>query len=82
MYRAIRFGDELEHGGKVTAASSNMRVRGRYVARKGDDVTCSKHPNVASNKISEGDAKVTNRGVPVARHGHRALCGCRLLSSL
>jgi uncharacterized Zn-binding protein involved in type VI secretion len=25
---------------------------------------------------------MTDHGVPLARHGHRATCGCRLISSL
>jgi uncharacterized Zn-binding protein involved in type VI secretion len=25
---------------------------------------------------------MTDDGVPIARHGHRASCGCRLISSL
>ncbi|WP_244115333.1 PAAR domain-containing protein [Burkholderia contaminans] len=32
--------------------------------------------------IEEGDPSMTDNGVPIARHGHRATCGCHLISSL
>lgn len=78
----IRLGDILEHGGTVLNASQKMRIRDRYVARKGNEVQCDLHPGVIPNVIAEGDGKTTDSGVPVARQGHRALCGCQLLSSL
>lgn len=78
----IRLGDSTDHGGKVISASNKMRLRGRFAARKGDEVSCPEHPDVRPNRIIEGDAKTTDGGVPVAREGHRATCGCRLISSL
>jgi len=80
MFNLIRLGDDTDHGGKVISASSKMRFSGRAVARKGDLVSCPKckvHPN----PIIEGDDTMTDDGIPVARHGHRAACGCRLISS-
>jgi len=78
----IRLDDDTDHGGKVITASSTMRFDGRFVARKGDEVSCPKHPDVKPNLIEEGDPSITDDGVPVARHGHRATCGCHLISSL
>lgn len=82
MSKFIRLGDSTDHGGKVTSASNKMRIRGRFVARKGDQVWCPKHPDVRPNRIIEGDRKTTDGGIAVAREGHCATCGCRLISSL
>ncbi|MDF3086790.1 PAAR domain-containing protein [Burkholderia sola] len=71
-----------DHGGKVETGSTKMRFDGRFVARKGDLVSCPQHPGVSPNVIEEGDASMTDDGIPIARHGHRATCGCHLLSSL
>jgi uncharacterized Zn-binding protein involved in type VI secretion len=78
----IRLGDTTDHGGEVVTASDTMRYDGREVARKGDHVNCPQHPEVQPNVIIEGDNSITDGGVPVARQGHRATCGCRLISSL
>ncbi|MGY6117373.1 PAAR domain-containing protein [Paraburkholderia strydomiana] len=43
---------------------------------------CSQHPDVQQNVISQGDEKIADRGVPVARQRHRARCGCNLISSI
>lgn len=82
MKKIIRLGDSTDHDGKVTCASNKMRIRGRFVVRKGDEVWCPKHPDVRPNRIIEGDPKTSDGGTPVAREGHRATCGCRLISSL
>jgi len=82
MMNLIRVGDDTDHGGKVITGSSTMRFDGRFVARKGDEVTCPQHPDVEPNLIEEGDESMTDNGVPIARHGHRATCGCHLISSL
>lgn len=81
MIDLIRLGDATDHGGVVITASKSMCFDGRYVARKGDEVTCPKH-DIRPNLIIEGDETMLDDGVPVARHGYRAMCGCRLLSSL
>jgi uncharacterized Zn-binding protein involved in type VI secretion len=81
MTDLVRLGDDTDHGGKVISASSTMRYDGRYVARKGDEVSCPKH-DIKPNLIIEGDESTMDEGVPVARHGYRAMCGCRLISSL
>jgi len=82
MGNFIRFGDSTDHDGKVITASKKVRIRGRFVARKGDEVSCPKHPDVRPNLITEGDPKANDNGIPFARDGHRATCGCRLISSL
>jgi uncharacterized Zn-binding protein involved in type VI secretion len=83
MINLIRLDDDTDHGGKVITASSTMRFDSRFVARKGDEVTCPLHPGVKPNIIEEGDESITDKsGLPIARHGHRATCGCRLISSL
>ncbi|WP_321867361.1 PAAR domain-containing protein [Paraburkholderia tropica] len=82
MINLIRLDDDTDHGGKVITASSTMRFEGRLVARKGDAVSCPKHPDTRPNVIIEGDESMTDGGTPIARHGHRATCGCHLISSL
>ncbi|QBR00138.1 PAAR domain-containing protein [Paraburkholderia pallida] len=82
MINLIRVGDNTDHGGKVETGSTTMRFEGRHVARKGDHVSCPQHPDVSPNVIEEGDPSMTDNGIPVARHGHRATCGCHLISSL
>ncbi|MFL9990672.1 Zn-binding Pro-Ala-Ala-Arg (PAAR) domain-containing protein, incolved in TypeVI secretion [Burkholderia sp. GAS332] len=81
MIDLIRFGDDTDHGGKVISASTTMRIGGRYVARKGDEVSCPKH-DIKPNLIIDGDDKMNNNGISLARHGYRAMCGCKLISSL
>ena len=82
MMNLIRVGDDTDHGGKVITGSSKMRFDGRFVARKGAEVSCPQHPEIKPNLIVEGDESMTDDGVPIARHGHRATCGCCLISSL
>ncbi|WP_176058214.1 PAAR domain-containing protein [Paraburkholderia sp. BCC1876] len=81
MPNLIRLGDPTDHGGQVISASSTMRYDGRFVARKGDQVSCPKH-NLRPNLIIDGDELTMDHGVPVARHGYRTMCGCRLISGL
>ncbi|SIT50598.1 conserved hypothetical protein [Paraburkholderia piptadeniae] len=82
MIDFIRLGDSTDHGGEVITASETMRYGGRRVARKGDAVTCPLHLDINPNLLLEGDENVTDAGVPAARHGHKARCGCHLISSL
>jgi uncharacterized Zn-binding protein involved in type VI secretion len=82
MINLIRLGDTTDHGGEVISASETMRYGGKCVARKDDHVKCPQHPGVNPNVILEGDSNITDRGVPVARQGHHATCGCSLISSL
>ena len=82
MIDLIRLGDTTDHGGVVITASDTMRYGGRRVARKGDLVTCPLHPQVNPKLILKADDKITDHGIPVARHGHKSTCGCSLISSL
>jgi uncharacterized Zn-binding protein involved in type VI secretion len=77
----IRLDDDTDHGGKVITASSTMRFDGKFVARKGDEVSCPKH-DIKPNVIVDGDESMTDNGMAIARHGYRATCGCHLISSL
>ena len=81
MINLIRPGDATDDGGEVIIASEMMRYGGVPVARKGSHVKCSQHPDVNPNVILEGDAKITDHGVPVAWEGHKATCRCSLISS-
>jgi uncharacterized Zn-binding protein involved in type VI secretion len=78
----IRVGDATDHGGKVETGSTKMRFDGRFVAHKGDLVCYPQHLSVSPNVIEEGDPSTTDDGIPIARHGHGATCGCHLISSL
>ncbi|PRX28063.1 putative Zn-binding protein involved in type VI secretion [Paraburkholderia sp. BL18I3N2] len=82
MSNLIRLGDTTDHGGEVITASDTMRYGGRRVARADDLVKCPLHPELEPNAILEGDNRITDHGVPVARQGHLTTCGCRLVSSL
>lgn len=76
--QVIVVGDTLApHGGTVTAGSNADLVEGKAVARKGDTVECKQH---GTQTIAEGDATSMIGGSPVALHGHRATCGCTLVS--
>lgn len=78
----IRLGDSTDHGGKVITASETMRFDGRFVARKGDRITCPEHPDVQPNVIEEGDESMMDNGIPIARNNHLGTCGCHLISSV
>jgi len=82
MIDLIRLGDTTNHGGEVVTASQRLKFRGIPVARVGDHVKCREHPDTKPNVITEGDGAITDHGVPIARHGHKATCGCSLISSL
>jgi uncharacterized Zn-binding protein involved in type VI secretion len=82
MIDLIRLGDTTDHDGEVITASETMRYQGVGVARKGDEVKCPQPPQVQPNLVLEGDPKITDHGIPVARQGHQARCGCRLISRL
>ncbi|MBN3788981.1 PAAR domain-containing protein [Burkholderia sp. Ac-20353] len=76
--QVIVVGDTLApHGGNVTTGSNNDVVDGMPIARKGDTVECNQH---GTQHIVEGDESSTLGGRPVALQGHRAACGCTLVS--
>ncbi|WP_321963555.1 PAAR domain-containing protein [Paraburkholderia sp. J7] len=82
MIDLIRLGDTTDHGGEVVTASETMRYKGVRVARKGDELKCPQHPDVNPNRIEEGDPRISDKGVPIARAGHHGTCGCKLISSI
>jgi uncharacterized Zn-binding protein involved in type VI secretion len=67
----------MPHGGKVINGSNADIVDGRAIARKADLVECAEH---GVNPICEGDDSCRMNGKPVALEGHRATCGCTLVS--
>lgn len=78
----IRLGDKTTGDGEVISASETAGYEGRKLARKGDRVTCKKHPQVNPNIIIEGDESMSDEGTPLARHLYRVTCGCQVISSL
>ncbi|MCS0808554.1 PAAR domain-containing protein [Massilia agilis] len=84
--RIITVGDATDHGGTVISGSPNHSVRGRLVARLGDQVDCPQsYPGGKPhgvNKIVTASATLTADGVPVAIEGCTTECGCRLIGSL
>ncbi|NIE82964.1 hypothetical protein F3J11_02650 [Burkholderia sp. Cy-647] len=50
MINLIQIGDDTDHGGKVGAGRQTMQYDGRYVASKGDLISCPKHPDVSKPK--------------------------------
>ncbi|WP_171939769.1 PAAR domain-containing protein [Herbaspirillum rubrisubalbicans] len=77
----IRLGDSTSHGGKVISASQTHTIGGLGIARVGDYVSCP-HKDHGVNPILEGAPTYLIGGRMVALHGHRAACGCTLISSL
>lgn len=77
--QVIVVGDTLApHGGTVTTGSNTDVVDGKPIARKGDTVECKEH---GTQTISEGEETGMFGGRPVALHGHKAGCGCTLVSN-
>ena len=76
--QVIVTGDTLApFGGEVMEGSEVDDMDGRKVARKGDQVNCVEH---GINPIAEGDNSTLVDNRPVALEGHRASCGCTLMS--
>ncbi|WP_449433887.1 PAAR domain-containing protein [Pseudomonas putida] len=81
MRGIIRIHDKLCSGGEVRSAGDGMLFGGREVARQGDTVFCP-IPGHGVNSIAEGDTSFTQKGRPIALHGHRCECGSSLIRSL
>ncbi|WP_179405474.1 PAAR domain-containing protein [Burkholderia guangdongensis] len=76
--QVIVVGDTLApHGGTVVTGSSADVIDGKPISRKGDTVECKEH---GTQTIAEGDQSSMIGGDPVALQGHRATCGCTLVS--
>ncbi len=81
MKGIVRIGDKTTHGGKVLSGSVNMKFAGIGVARLNDPVSCP-IPGHNQSYIAEGHPTMKDNGLPVAFHGHKCTCGCKLISSL
>ena len=76
--QVIVAGDTLApYGGEVLSGSDADKIDGKSIARKSDLVRCAKHD---TNPIEEGDHSFLIDGKAVALEGHRAGCGCTLVS--
>jgi uncharacterized Zn-binding protein involved in type VI secretion len=79
MQPLIVLGDKTSHGGTVITCSSTCDTHGKGWARIGDQVSCPRCKGIFP--ISEGDATLTDNGVPVAYHGCKVACGATLIAS-
>ena len=81
----ITVGDKTDHGGTVINGSSNHNIRGRAIARLGDQVACPLlYPGGKPhglNKIVTAHSTLTIDGMPVAVEGCTTECGCKLIGS-
>ncbi|WP_081065904.1 PAAR domain-containing protein [Burkholderia diffusa] len=74
----IVVGDALApFGGEVLTGAATDVVDGRAIARREDIVRCNEH---GINQIMEGEESFMMNGAPAALEGHRAKCGCVLVS--
>ena len=84
--KIITVGDKTDHDGKVISGSATQKIRGRAVAKLGDQVACPKlypggKPNDV-NRVTTGHNSLMANGVPVAVEGCTTECGCKLISSV
>jgi uncharacterized Zn-binding protein involved in type VI secretion len=77
MRHFILVGDPISHGGEVIEGGPFSGVRGRRIARVGDQVSCRKH---GKTSITTGDPHVLIDGRPAARHGDECACGATLIA--
>ena len=76
--KVILKGDKTSHGGEVITASKTRTYEGIGVARKGDLARCPKCHGTF--EIIEGSSASTDRGIPIALHGHKLECGAELIA--
>lgn len=83
--KIITVGDKTDHGGTVISGSPNHDIRGRAIARLGDQVDCPQvYPGGKPhgiNKIVTASKSFTINGIPVAIEGCTTECGCKLIGS-
>jgi uncharacterized Zn-binding protein involved in type VI secretion len=83
--KIITVGDKTDHGGTVISGSANHDIRGKAIARLGDQVACPQlYPGGKPhgiNKIITAHDTLTIDGVPVAVEGCTTECGCKLIGS-
>lgn len=84
--KIITVGDKTDHGGTVISGSPSHDIRGRAIARLGDQVDCPQfYPGGklhGINKIVTAHSSFIIDGVPVAVDGCTTECGCKLIASL
>jgi uncharacterized Zn-binding protein involved in type VI secretion len=84
--KIITVGDKTDHGGAVISGSPTHDIRGRAIARLGDQVNCPQsYPRGKPhgvNKITSAYNSFTVNGVLVAVEGCTTQCGCKLIGSL
>lgn len=83
--KIITVGDKTDHGGTVISGSPNHDIKGRAIARIGDQVDCPQsYPGGQPhgiNIITTGHSSLTVNGVAVAVEGCTTECGCKLIGS-
>ena len=81
--KIITVGDKTDHNGTVISGSPTHDIRGRPIARLGDQVDCPQsYPSGklhGVNKIITAHSTFTASGVPVAVEGCTTECGCTLI---
>ncbi|AXA94269.1 PAAR domain-containing protein [Massilia sp. YMA4] len=84
--KIITVGDMTDHGGTVISGSPNHDIRGKAIARVGDQVACPLvYPGGKPhgiNKIINGHDTLTVDGIAVAVEGCTTECGCKLIGSM
>jgi uncharacterized Zn-binding protein involved in type VI secretion len=76
----IRIGDQTDHGGKVTSASSGTTVMGKQAALANDMTAC---PKCKGNfPITPEGAGAKHEGKAYAYNDDKTACGAKLISSL
>jgi uncharacterized Zn-binding protein involved in type VI secretion len=84
--KIITVGDKTDHGGTVISGSPNHDIRGRAIARIGDQVDCPQsYPGGKPhgvNKFTTGHSSLVVNGVPLAVEGCMTECGCKLIGGL
>ena len=83
--KIITVSGKTDHGGTVISGSPDHDIRGRAIARLGDQVDCPQfYPGGKPhgiNKIVTAATSFTVNGIPVAVEGCTTECGCKLIGS-
>lgn len=83
--KIITVGDKTDHGGTVISGCSDHSIRGRAIARLGDEVACPQfYPGGKPhgiNKITTAHNSLKVNGVSVAVEGCKTECGCKLIGT-
>ncbi|MHA7683333.1 PAAR domain-containing protein [Cupriavidus sp. PET2-C1] len=80
----VTVGDDTDHGGKVLTGSSQHKIKGRPIARLGDQLSCPLlYPDGRPhgiNRIATASGPKMG-GIPSALSGDKGECGCSLIGS-